>query len=83
MLGVFHPDLTRVMAEVLGRLGSTHALVVHGRDGLDEISISGPTLVAELREGCVIQREVTPEQFGLTRGPIEALQGAMPPTTPR
>ncbi|MGC4059770.1 MAG: anthranilate phosphoribosyltransferase [Aquabacterium sp.] len=65
LMGVFHPDLVGIMARVLQRLGSDHVLVVHGRDGLDEITLSGETLVAELRNGEVSEYTVTPAQFGL------------------
>ena len=51
LMGVFHPDLVGIQARVLSQLGARHAMVVHGRDGLDEISLSGPTLVAELKNG--------------------------------
>jgi anthranilate phosphoribosyltransferase len=65
LMGVFHPDLVGIMARVLQRLGSDHVLVVHGRDGLDEITLSGETLVAELRDGEVREYTVSPAQFGL------------------
>ena len=56
-------------------LGTHRAFVVHGLDGLDEISITGPTRIAEVREGSVHSYEVTPEEFGLQSAPIEALSG--------
>jgi anthranilate phosphoribosyltransferase len=62
---VFHPDLVGIMARVLQRLGSEHVLVVHGSDGLDEITLSGETLVAELRKGEVREYRINPGQFGL------------------
>ena len=65
LMGVFHPDLVGIMARVLQRLGSEHVLVVHGSDGLDEITLSGETLVAELRDGEVREYTIRPEQFGL------------------
>jgi anthranilate phosphoribosyltransferase len=65
LMGVFHPDLVGIMARVLQRLGSDHVLVVHGRDGLDEITLAGETLVAELRNGEVSEYTITPGQFGL------------------
>jgi len=74
VMGVFHPDLVGIQARVLGRLGARHALVVHGREGLDEISISGETLVGELRDGEVTEYVVHPEQFGLPTHDIEALR---------
>lgn len=65
VVGVFQPRLCRPMAEVLGRLGSTHALVLHGSDGLDEASLSAPTHVAELKNGVVREYTITPEDVGL------------------
>ncbi len=65
LMGVFHPDLVGIMARVLQRLGSDHVLIVHGRDGLDELTLSGDTLVAELRHGDITEYTVHPAQFGL------------------
>ena len=65
VLGVFHPDLVCIQVRVLQRLGSSHALSVHGREGLDEISISGETLVGELKDGRVEEYAIHPEQFNL------------------
>ncbi|MEF8749660.1 MAG: anthranilate phosphoribosyltransferase [Candidatus Accumulibacter propinquus] len=65
VLGVFHPDLVGIQVRVLQRLGSSHALSVHGREGLDEISISGETLVGELKDGRVEEYTIHPEQFNL------------------
>ncbi len=78
LLGVFDAELTEMMAETLGRLGSTHALVVHGLDGLDELSTLGPTQVAELCDGEVSTYTVEPEQFGLPRATAEDLAGGDP-----
>ena len=75
VMGVFHADLVGIQARVLKMLGSRHVLTVHGHEGLDEITITGPTRVAEVREGLVHTYEVTPEEFGLTRAPIEELSG--------
>ncbi len=75
VLGVYRKELTGMLAAVLGRLGSRRALVVHGGDGLDEITITGPTHVAELREGAVTEYEIRPEDFGLARAPAEAIRG--------
>ncbi|HMM72923.1 MAG TPA: anthranilate phosphoribosyltransferase, partial [Rhodocyclaceae bacterium] len=61
LLGVFHPDLVGIQVRVLERLGSRHALVVHGADGLDELSISGPSWVGELKDGQVREYSVHPE----------------------
>lgn len=65
VLGVFSQELCRPMAEVLQRLGSRHVLVVHAKDGLDEISLAAPTHVAELRHGEIREYEVLPEDFGI------------------
>jgi anthranilate phosphoribosyltransferase len=65
LMGVFHPDLVGIQVRVLQRLGVRHALVVHGRDGLDEISLGGTTLVGELRGGEVHEYAIEPEQFGI------------------
>ncbi|MCW5623728.1 MAG: anthranilate phosphoribosyltransferase [Burkholderiales bacterium] len=73
VLGVFHPDLVGIQARVLQRLGSRHVMVVHGLEGLDELSLSGETLVAELKDGVVREYSVRPEQFGLTPVPVAAL----------
>ncbi len=78
VLGVFDPRLTSVMADVLLELGAEHALVVHG-EGLDEISVSGPTLVEEVRDGRRRRFVITPEELGLMRHPIEALRGGEAP----
>ena len=74
LMGVFHPDLVGIQARVLQRLGAEHALVVHGRDGLDEITLSGPTLVAELREGGIREYQIMPEDFGLRRADLGCLR---------
>lgn len=76
LMGVFHPDLVGIMARVLQRLGSDHVLVVHGRDGLDEITLSGETLVAELRNGEVHEYTITPGQFGLAEHDGSMLKAA-------
>jgi anthranilate phosphoribosyltransferase len=65
LMGVFHPDLVGIQARVLQRLGTRHALVVWGRDGMDEISLGAATLVAELRDGVVREYEIHPEDFGI------------------
>ncbi|MBS0591360.1 MAG: anthranilate phosphoribosyltransferase [Proteobacteria bacterium] len=64
LMGVFHPDLVGIQVRVLQRLGAGNALVVWGRDGMDEISLAGPTLVGELRDGRVEEYEIAPERFG-------------------
>jgi anthranilate phosphoribosyltransferase len=74
VIGVFAPEWVDRIACVLLQLGAEHALVVHG-NGLDELSISGPTLAAEVRDGAVRGFTLTPEELGLTRHPREALAG--------
>ena len=65
LMGVFHPDLVGIQVRVMRELGAEHVLVVHGRDGLDEISLGAATLVGELKDGVVSEYEVHPEDFGL------------------
>ena len=65
LMGVFHPDLVGIQIRVLQALGARNALVVWGRDGMDEISLGAATLVGELRDGVVREYEVEPEDFGL------------------
>lgn len=74
LLGVFHPDLVGIQVRVLQRLGSRHVLVVNGSDGLDEITLSGETLVAELKDGEVTEYRISPEDFGLPRAPLDAIR---------
>jgi anthranilate phosphoribosyltransferase len=73
VLGVFSAAWLEPLAQVLGRLGSRHVLVVHAKDGLDEISIGAETDIAELRDGMVHRLTVWPEQFGLTRADSKTL----------
>ncbi|SFM61102.1 anthranilate phosphoribosyltransferase [Ectothiorhodospira mobilis] len=74
VLGVFSTHWLEPLAQVLGRLGSRHVMVVHAEDGLDEISIGAPTRVAELRDGRVSSRIIAPEDFGLARTPLDAVR---------
>ena len=74
VLGVFHPDLVGIQARVLQRLGSRHVLVVNGSDGLDEITLNGPTNIAELKDGQVVEYTITPEQFGLHSTSLDAVR---------
>jgi anthranilate phosphoribosyltransferase len=76
VMGVFHPDLVGIQARVLQRLGSHHVLVVHGSDGLDEITISGPSYIAELKDGQVNEYTVTPDEFGLKTAPLSDIRVA-------
>ena len=75
LIGVYSADLTEVIAGALNELGCLHALVVHGKDGLDEISISDESKITELRNGKLTTLYVKPEDFGLKRATIEEIQG--------
>ncbi len=75
VVGVYSADLVEKLAEALSELGLRRALVVHGRDGLDEITITGATKIAEVRDGRVRSYEVTPEEFGLRRAPLGEIAG--------
>jgi anthranilate phosphoribosyltransferase len=78
LLGVFDEELTFKMAEVLSLLGCQHALVVHGEDGLDEITLGGKTTVCELKEGEVIRYYVDPDDFDLDKTSVDSLRGGPP-----
>jgi anthranilate phosphoribosyltransferase len=75
VVGVPSPDLIDLVAATLAELGVDHAFVVHGTGGLDEISLAGETLVAEVKDGGVRRFAVTPEDFGVSSAPIEAVRG--------
>ncbi|RUO97634.1 anthranilate phosphoribosyltransferase [Hyphomicrobium sp.] len=75
VLGVYSRNLVEPIAEVLRKLGSFHTWVVHGADGMDELTTTGVTYVAELKDGDIYAFELTPEDAGLPRSTIEALQG--------
>ncbi|HVS31340.1 MAG TPA: anthranilate phosphoribosyltransferase [Thermoanaerobaculia bacterium] len=75
VLGVYADHLVEVVAQVLAALGAEHAMVVHSRDGLDEISVSAPTHVCEVQEGELRSFDVIPEDFGAGIHPIEAIAG--------
>jgi anthranilate phosphoribosyltransferase len=75
VVGVYSADLVEKLAEALSMLGLRRALVVHGSDGLDEITITAPTRIAELRDGQVHSYEVTPEEFGLARATFADISG--------
>lgn len=66
LMGVFHADLVGIQVRVLQLLGSRHVMIVHGKDGLDEASLGGGTLVGELKDGVIHEYEIHPEDFGLT-----------------
>ena len=74
LIGVFHPDLVGILARVLQRLGSRHVMVVHGMEGLDEISLSGDTLVGELNNDEVREYTINPEQFGIAISALSEIQ---------
>ncbi len=65
LLGVFHPDLVGILVRVLERLGARHALVVYGKDGMDEVSLGAATMVGELKDGSIREYEIHPEDFGM------------------
>jgi len=75
VVGVYSDDLVEKLAAALSMLGLRRAMVVHGADGLDEITISGSTRIAEVRDGQVHTYEVTPEELGVQRAPIESISG--------
>jgi anthranilate phosphoribosyltransferase len=64
-MGVFHPDLVGIQVRALQRLGAEHALVVYGRDGMDEVSLGAATMVGELKNGEIREYEIHPEDFGM------------------
>src|SRR5229473_999972 len=76
VLGVFSADVIDLVAATLAELGVEHAFVVHGAGGLDEISLAGETLVVEVRRGIFRRFTVTPEEFGVSRAPLESVRGA-------
>ncbi len=78
IMGVFAPDRVSLVAETMIRLGVRHAFVVHGSDGLDELTLTGPSLVAEVRgaEGIMRSSQIVPEDAGLPRAPLSELAGA-------
>jgi len=76
VIGVFHQSLTAKLAQVLASLGSRHVMVVHGADGMDEISISEGTYIAELKDGKVSEYTVHPDLFGMASAPPDLLRVA-------
>lgn len=74
LLGVYDPEWVKPIADVLNKLGSEHVLVVHGHGGMDEISLSGSTHVAELKNGQVTEYEINPALFGIKEQPIDAIR---------
>jgi anthranilate phosphoribosyltransferase len=78
VMGVFRKDLCRPLAEALKALGANHVMVVHGGDGMDEITITTETHVAELKDGGIIEYAIDPEEFGMKLGSVEALKAHDP-----
>lgn len=78
LMGVFHPDLVGIQVRALQRLGAEHAVVVYGRDGMDEVSLGAATLVGELKDGEVREYEIHPEDFGLPMASNRALKVETP-----
>ena len=74
LMGVFHPDLVGIQVRALQRLGAEHAVVVYGRDGMDEVSLGAATLVGELKNGEITEYDIHPEDFGLTMASHRALR---------
>jgi anthranilate phosphoribosyltransferase len=78
VMGVYADSMVELIADVLHELGAAHALVVHGADGLDEITTTGPTHVGEVKDGKVTTSTLEPERFGLRRARLEDLVGGSP-----
>lgn len=78
VLGVYNPPLTETLARVLARLGSVRAFVVHGAGGLDEVSLAGPSVLCEVKEGSVRKGTLDPARFGFNYAPVSALAGGTP-----
>lgn len=78
LMGVFHSDLVGIQVRALQRLGAEHALVVYGKDGMDEISLGAATLVGELKDGQITEYEIHPEDFGLPMASNRALRVETP-----
>jgi anthranilate phosphoribosyltransferase len=77
-MGVFHPDLVGIQIRALQRLGAEHAVVVYGRDGMDEVSLGASTLVGELKNGQITEYEIHPEDFGMAMASNRALRVETP-----
>jgi anthranilate phosphoribosyltransferase len=78
LMGVFHPDLVGIQVRALQRLGAEHAVVVYGRDGMDEVSLGAATMVGEYKDGGIHEYEIHPEDFGLTMSSSRALKVETP-----
>ncbi len=78
LMGVFHPDLVGIQVRALQRLGAEHALVVYGRDGMDEVSLGAATMIGEYKDGDIREYEIHPEDFGLTMSSNRTLKVETP-----
>ncbi|MDH5540016.1 MAG: anthranilate phosphoribosyltransferase, partial [Rhizobacter sp.] len=78
LMGVFHPDLVGIQVRALQRLGAEHAVVVYGRDGMDEVSLGAATMVGEYKDGEIREYEIHPEDFGMTMASNRALKVETP-----
>ena len=78
LMGVFHPDLVGIQVRALQRLGAEHAVVVYGKDGMDEVSLGSSTLVGELKNGEITEYEIHPEDFGMVMASNRALKVETP-----
>ena len=78
LMGVFHPDLVGIQVRALQRLGAEHAVVVYGRDGMDEVSLGAATMVGEYKDGEIREYEIHPEDFGLTMASNRTLKVSSP-----
>src|SRR5687767_10983421 len=78
LMGVFHPDLVGIQVRALQRLGAEHAVVVYGRDGMDEVSLGAATMVGEYKDGGIHEYEIHPEDFGLTMASNRTLRVETP-----
>ncbi len=78
LMGVFHPDLVGIQVRALQRLGAEHAVVVYGRDGMDEVSLGAATMVGEYKDGAIREYEIHPEDFGLTMASSRSLKVQTP-----
>ena len=78
LMGVFHPDLVGIQVRALQRLGAEHAVVVYGRDGMDEVSLGAATMVGEYKDGGIREYEIHPEDFGLTMASNRTLKVETP-----
>ena len=78
LMGVFHSDLVGIQVRVMQRLGAEHAVVVYGRDGMDEVSLGASTLVGELKDGKITEYEIHPEDFGMVMASNRALKVVTP-----